>query len=326
MTVFLVIAGAIYFQSNRHTPSAGVETGAVKTLIEAPVRDGNYAPSSEAGKAESSPMVARLKQIQTGSSRYDTSTSDSLSNLANNLVSSKDIADVEYALYALQTRCVSFGASTENATQWLQQQPPLRFLGKAIGNDVERLVAIEKLHKKCAEIASNPSFDAQIQIARARLKSERTPTQQFIGVTRGITAGTTSKAELKGAMENILTEPALGYMAGFSDQFTDYLRVDSVLRPQGAVTPDDFFLVRKATLDIALCYIGEDCSPNSLHFLYTCAKFGACAGVDVSDAYQTLYAKAGLDRGAFSELILSTVSDIKRGGDQLIANALLVKR
>ena len=122
------------------------------------------------------------------------------------------------------------------------------------------------------------------------------------------------------------TLPALGYLAGFSDQFTDYLRIDSVLRPQAELTIDDSFLVRKATFDVALCYLGEDCSPESLHFLSSCAKFGACAGVDVPDAYFALYAKAGLDRHAFSELVLSTVSDIKRGGEQLIANALLVRR
>jgi hypothetical protein len=326
ITVLLAIGGAFYLQSNRQSLGDNVENNAAKTSATVPVLDGTRADSSEAAKSESSLVVTPSQQSRPIASRYNTSTGDSLSNLASSLVSSKDIADVEYALYALQTRCVSFGTSVDNARQWLQEQPPLRFAGKAIGNDAERLVAIEKLHKKCAEISSNSAFDAQIQVARVRLKTERTPTQQFIGVTRGIAAGTASQTDFKVAMGNILSEPALGYIAGFSDRFTDYVRIDSVLRQQTELTSDDSFLVRKALLDMVLCHLGEDCSPNGLHFLSSCAKYGACSGVDVSDAYLTLYAKAGLDRGAFSELVLSTVSDIKQGGENLIANALLVRR
>jgi hypothetical protein len=324
--VLLAIGGAFYLQSNRQSLGDKVDNNAAKTSATVPISVGARAESSDAAKSESSLVVTPSQQSRPISIRYNTSASDSLSNLASNLVSSKEIADVEYALYALQTRCLSFGTSADNARQWLQEQPPLRFAGKAIGNDAERVAAIEKLHKKCAEIASNSAFDTQIQVARARLKAERTPTQQFIAVTRGMSAGTASQSDFKVAMGNILSEPALGYMSGFSDRFTDYLRIDTVLRRQTEPTSDDSFLVRKALLDMVLCYLGEDCSPDSLHFLSSCAKFGACSGTDVSDAYLTLYAKEGLDRGAFSELVLSTVSDIKQGGERLIANALLVRR
>lgn len=309
----------VWLQGKAHTSEpVGKGGGATQSRKDT----GNDTPSATPpSRVESNEKNSKVSGVKPANSdlgvRHNTSSDPSLLNLTTRLLRSNSIADVEYALYGISSRCTNLGVAGSNAADWLASRPRLLFKGQPIGSDVLRVAAIHQLQQKCGEIQSSVDLSQLTSAARSRARQEATPTQTLINLSR-LEPTPQNQSATQEALVSVFSEPALGYLSGFADKFIDYVDISQLVKRDALTNQDDAFLVRKAILDMALCEMGEDCSKNSLHYLYACANYAACEGLDTREAYVALYAASGLDSTSIREAATNAAIAMKRGGEGLI--------